>query len=157
MKLDEIVSIEKLDKRKTVDIEVSGNHLFYANDILTHNSNSDVDLTNTSESMGITHTADAIFGLITNEELEALGQIMIKQLKNRWGDLGYYRRFVIGIDRSRMKLFNLEDGAQVNVSNETPNAASQNTSDESVFDKSMFGESLKNGKKVKLFDTGDLM
>ena len=61
--------------------------------------NSDVDLTNTSESMGITHTADAIFGLITSEDLESLGQIMIKQLKNRWGDLGYYRRFVVGIDR----------------------------------------------------------
>lgn len=46
---DEIVSIEKLGKRKTVDIEVTGNHLFYANGVLTHNSNSDVDLTNTSE------------------------------------------------------------------------------------------------------------
>ena len=74
--------------------------------------NTDVDLTNTSESMGITHTADCILGLITTEELDNLGQLMIKQLKNRWGDLSYYRRFVVGIDRAKMQLYDLEDGAQ---------------------------------------------
>lgn len=78
---------------------------------------SDVDLENTSESMGLAHTADAIFALITSEELDEMGQIMIKQLKNRWNDLSYYRKFVIGIDRSKMKLFNLEQGAQANVVN----------------------------------------
>jgi hypothetical protein len=57
MTLDEIISIEELYEEEMIDIEVSGNHLFFANDILTHNSNGDVDLTNTSESMGITHTA----------------------------------------------------------------------------------------------------
>lgn len=129
--------------------------------------NSDVDLTNTSESMGITHTADAIFGLITNEELEALGQIMIKQLKNRWGDLGYYRRFVIGIDRSRMKLYNLEDGAQVNIQNNSSNPSNtaiqsskgnkKDDDDTSIFDKTMFGTSSKNGSKKKLFDAGELL
>jgi replicative DNA helicase len=77
--------------------------------------NSDVDLTNTSESMGITHTADAIFGLITTEELDDLGQIMIKQLKNRWGDLSYYRKFLVGIDRSKMKIYDLEESAQNNI------------------------------------------
>ena len=74
--------------------------------------NSDVDLTNTSESMGITHTADCILGLVTTEELDNLGQLMIKQLKNRWGDLGYYRRFVVGIDRSKMQIYDLEESAQ---------------------------------------------
>lgn len=85
--------------------------------------NTDVDLTNTSESMGITHTADAIFALITSEELESMGQLMVKQLKNRFGDLSYYRRFVLGIDRSRMKLYNTEQSAQQNVSNEPADAS----------------------------------
>lgn len=111
--------------------------------------NSDVDLTNTSESMGITHTADAIFALITSEELESLGQLMIKQLKNRWGDLGYYRRFVVGIDRSKMKLYNLEDGAQKNVTSEASN-------DTPSFDKSNFAEQWnapnKGKRKSQLFD-----
>lgn len=117
--------------------------------------NSDVDLTNTSESMGITHTADAIFGLITSEDLESLGQIMIKQLKNRWGDLGYFRRFVVGIDRSRMKLFDLEDGAQRNIQSEPTNANNDNTS---IFDKSSFGQQwdIKPKTKKKLFEVGEL-
>lgn len=114
--------------------------------------NSDVDLTNTSESMGITHTADAIFGLITSEDLESLGQIMIKQLKNRWGDLGYYRRFVVGIDRSKMKLFNLEDGAQRNVQSENTNK-----DDKPAFDKSNFAQQWDaKPKKKNLFEVGEL-
>lgn len=88
--------------------------------------NSDVDLTNTSESMGITHTADAIFGLITTEELDDLGQLMIKQLKNRWGDLSYYRKFLVGIDRSKMKIYDLESNAQNNI-NSTDDKSPQDT------------------------------
>lgn len=80
---------------------------------------SDVDLTSTSESMGTTHTADAIFGIINSEELDEMGQIMFKQLKNRWGDINYYRRFLVGIDRAKMKLYNLEESAQQNIQNET--------------------------------------
>jgi KaiC/GvpD/RAD55 family RecA-like ATPase len=114
--------------------------------------NSDVDLTNTSESMGITHTADAIFGLITSEDLESIGQIMIKQLKNRWGDLGYYRRFVVGIDRSKMKLFNLEDRAQTGVQSEVVN-----NDDKPMFDKSSFGQQWDvKPKKKNLFEVGEL-
>lgn len=121
--------------------------------------NSDVDLTNTSESMGITHTADAIFALITSEELENLGQLMIKQLKNRWGDLNYYRRFVIGIDRSRMKLYNLEENAQKNVQSEP--TLSKDDNDAPTFDKTSFSKQWSNensGKgrwKKKLLETGD--
>ena len=122
--------------------------------------NTDVDLTNTSESMGITHTADAIFALITSEELESLGQLMIKQLKNRWGDLNYYRRFVIGIDRSKMKLFNLEESAQSNVQSENKKEKVK-PEDKTIFDKSAFGEDWdtesKFSKKKKLFEAGDLL
>jgi replicative DNA helicase len=78
----------------------------------------DMDLTNTSESIGLPQTVDAMFALISTEELESMGQIMIKQLKNRWNDLSYYRRFVVGIDRSKMKLYDVEEHAQGNVFNE---------------------------------------
>ena len=74
--------------------------------------NSDMDLTDTSESFGLPATADFMFGLISTEELEQLGQIMVKQLKNRWGDVNKYKRFVVGIDRSKMRLFNVENAAQ---------------------------------------------
>ncbi|MBT4995666.1 MAG: AAA family ATPase [Hellea sp.] len=117
--------------------------------------NSDVDLTNTSESMGITHTADCIIGLISSEELDNLGQLMFKQLKNRWGDLNYFRRFVVGIDRAKMKLYDLEDYAQSSVSQDTANTTPQQPrsfDDAPVFDKGNFGKSKK-----KLFDSGDLM
>jgi replicative DNA helicase len=77
--------------------------------------NSDVDLTNTSESMGITHTADLILALISTEELEDNKQIMIKQLKNRYNDLSAHRRFVIGIERSKMKLSDVETSHQQNI------------------------------------------
>lgn len=75
-------------------------------------SNSDMGLEDTSESFGLPATADFMFGLISSEELEDLGQIMIKQLKNRWGDVGTNKRFVVGIDRSRMKLFDVDSSAQ---------------------------------------------
>jgi len=117
--------------------------------------NTDVDLTNTSESMGITHTADAIFALITSEELESLGQLMIKQLKNRWGDLSYYRRFVVGIERAKMKLFNLEEVAQSGIQSEA-----KTNGDKPAFDKTGFGEQWdsesKFSKKKKSFDMGDI-
>lgn len=74
--------------------------------------NSDVSLTDTSESFGVPATADFMFALISNEELAELNQIMIKQLKNRYNDPGYYKKFVIGVDRSKMKLFDLEESAQ---------------------------------------------
>lgn len=112
---EEIVNIEEVGLVDMVDIEVSGNHLFYANDILTHNSNSDVGLEDTSESFGLPATADFMFALITSEELEELGQIMVKQLKNRYSDPGVNRRFVIGVDRSRMRLFDAEASAQKDI------------------------------------------
>jgi len=78
-------------------------------------SNSDVDLTDTSESFGLPATADFMFALITNEELEALGQIMFKQLKNRYSDPNYYKRFVVGVDRAKMRLYDTEQSAQSDI------------------------------------------
>jgi len=75
-------------------------------------SNSDVGLEDTSESFGLPATADFMFALISSEELESLNQIMVKQLKNRYNDPGSNRRFVIGIDRSKMRLYDVEQSAQ---------------------------------------------
>ena len=75
-------------------------------------ASSDVDLTDTSESFGLPATADLMFALITTEELEGLGQIMVKQLKNRYNDPTYNRRFVIGVDRTKMRLYDCEQAAQ---------------------------------------------
>ena len=72
-------------------------------------NNSDVELTDTSESFGLPATADLMIALISTEELEQLGQIMVKQLKNRYADPTTNKRFMIGVDRARMKLFDLED------------------------------------------------
>ena len=73
---------------------------------------SDVDLTDTSESFGLPATADLMFALISTEELEGLNQIMVKQLKNRYNDPTIYKRFIIGIDRAKMRLYDVEQTAQ---------------------------------------------
>ena len=75
-------------------------------------SNSDVSLTDTSESFGLPATADLMFALISNDELEQMGQIMVKQLKNRYNDHNNHRKFVVGIDRAKMRLFDVEQTAQ---------------------------------------------
>ena len=87
-------------------------------------SNSDVGLEDTSESFGLPATADLMFALISNEELEGLGQILVKQLKNRYNDPSTNKRFVIGVDRSKMKLFDVEQSAQkIMDSGQTPPVA----------------------------------
>jgi|TARA_B100001964_G_C14251586_1_gene610212 replicative DNA helicase len=78
-------------------------------------SNTDVGLEDTSESFGLPATADLMFALISTEELEEMGQLMVKQLKNRYNDPTSYRRFVIGVDRSRMKLYDVEESAQTDL------------------------------------------
>jgi hypothetical protein len=135
---DEIISIEEVGELETVDISVTGDQLFYCNGILTKNS------------MGITHTADAIFALITSEELESMNQLMIKQLKNRWGDLSYFRRFVIGIDKSKMKLYNLEDSAQDNIFSEPK--MDKKVSNNDSFDGDIMSDKLSKRGNKKLFD-----
>jgi len=74
--------------------------------------NSDVNITDTSESFGLPATADLMVALISTEELEELGQIMVKQLKNRYNDPTIHKRFVVGIDRAKMRLYDCEQSAQ---------------------------------------------
>ena len=76
---------------------------------------SDVDLTDTSESFGLPATADLMFALISTEELEGLNQIMIKQLKNRYNDPTIFKRFVVGVDRAKMRLYDCEQKAQEDI------------------------------------------
>ena len=73
---------------------------------------SDVELTDTSESFGLPATADLMFALISTDDLEGLGQIMVKQLKNRYNDPTVFKRFVVGIDRAKMRLYDCEQSAQ---------------------------------------------
>jgi len=103
-------------------------------------SSSDVELTDTSESFGLPATADMMFALISSEELEELNQIMVKQLKNRYNDPTVNKKFVIGVDRSKMRLYNIENSAQDNILNDAP-----------VFDKTKFGESVETADKLKKF------
>ena len=76
---------------------------------------SDVDLTDTSESFGLPATADLMFALISTDELEGIGQIMVKQLKNRYNDPTINKRFIVGIDRAKMRLYDCEQTAQDNI------------------------------------------
>ena len=99
--------------------------------------NSDPGLEDTSESFGLPATADLMFALVSNDELNSLGQIMVKQLKNRYNDPNVDKRFVIGVDRSRMKLCDVDESQQDLVDDDIP-----------VFDKSASGEKLKN---IKIF------
>lgn len=79
-------------------------------------TNSDPGLEDTSESFGLPATADFMFALVSNEQLESMGQIMVKQLKNRYASVDNYKRFIIGIDRSKMTLYDVEDSAQDDLS-----------------------------------------
>ncbi len=78
-------------------------------------NSSNIELTDTSESFGLPATADLMFALISTEELEALGQIMVKQLKNRYNDPTIYKRFIVGIDRAKMRLYDCEQTAQKDI------------------------------------------
>ena len=89
-------------------------------------SNSDIGLEDTSESFGLPATADLMFALISTEELEQQGQFMVKQLKNRYNDPTLHKRFVIGVDRSKMRLFDVEDNQQTLI-DDTPVFDNTNT------------------------------
>ena len=96
--------------------------------------NSDVGLEDTSESFGLPATADLMFALISTEELEKSGQMMVKQLKNRYNDPTMHKRFVVGVDRAKMRLYDVEESEQ-NLTDDTP-----------VFDKSQSGERVSQEK-----------
>ena len=98
--------------------------------------NSDPGLEDTSESFGLPATADLMFALISNEELASLNQIMVKQLKNRYNDINIMQRFVVGVDRSKMRLFDVDETQQTLVK------------DVPMFDNTPAGEKLKG---IKMF------
>lgn len=93
---DEIVEIIELEEQDVMDITVSADNLFYANDILTKNSH------------GIAVTSDLMFGLISTPELEQLGHLRIKQLKNRFNSIYMPASFLVGIARAKMTLFDVD-------------------------------------------------
>jgi hypothetical protein len=103
---DEIVSIEEIGIKETIDIGVSGDNLFYCNNILTKNS------------FGVAATVDQMVALIKTDELDQLGQVMFKQIRNRDNDVSKYKRFVVGIDKNKMRLFDVEQSAQVDALDE---------------------------------------
>ena len=107
-------------------------------------TSSDIGLENTSESFGLPATADFMIGLSTTEELEQMGQILVKQLKNRYNDVSTLKRFVLGIDRSKMKLFDLDASAQQDLVN-----TDLKKSDAPSFDKGKFGSAMRAERKDK--------
>lgn len=76
-------------------------------------TNSDLDMTDSADSFGIAMTADLFLGLYSNEELASLNQLMMKVLKNRFNDINYYHKFMVGVERSKMRLYNLEESGQL--------------------------------------------
>ena len=103
-------------------------------------SNSDVGLEDTSESFGLPATADLMFALISNEELDAVNQIAVKQLKNRYNDPTINKRFVVGIDRAKMRLMDVEESEQQGITDSNQKQEPENDLSEAVFDKTEFGE-----------------
>jgi archaellum biogenesis ATPase FlaH len=83
-------------------------------------TNTDVGLEDTSESFGLPATADFMFAIISTEELEDMAQVMFKQLKNRYSDPNYNKRFVVGIDRAKMRLYDVEQNAQEDIVDDGP-------------------------------------
>jgi hypothetical protein len=94
---DPIVSIEDVGKVETTDISTSGDNLFYCNSILTKNS------------FGLPATADLMIAFIRTEQLDKMNQIMVKQLKNRYNDPTTNKRFTIGVDLAKMRLYDVSD------------------------------------------------
>jgi hypothetical protein len=96
---------------------------------------SDPGLEDTSESFGLPATADLMLALVSNDELQALNQVLVKQLKNRYNDPNMHKRFVIGVDRSKMKLYDVED-AEKDLMNDTA------VEDKPVFDSTTAGKKI---------------
>ena len=103
-------------------------------------ASSDVDLANTSESFGVPATADFMFALISIEELEEMNQLLVKVLKNRYGENG--KKFIIGLDRSKMQFFDADDSAQDGLHDDTPKRRGKKKSD-AVMDNTDFGERVE--------------
>lgn len=107
-------------------------------------ANSDVELTDTSESFGLPATADLMFALISTEELEQMNQLMVKQLKNRYSDPTTNKRFMLGIDRGKMRLYDLDESVQQTIHD------SGQPDPGPAFDKGAFGSRLGDFSSIKV-------
>ena len=110
-------------------------------------TSTDLGLENTSESFGLPATADFMIALSTSEELEQMGQILVKQLKNRYNDINSLKRFVLGIDRSKMRLFDLDQSAQDELINTGVKSKKVDDDDTPLFERSKFGNGMRAEKK----------
>ena len=114
-----IVKIEEIsEQEELIDISLTGNRLFYANGILTHNcgwGSSDLEMGDISESSGLAATVDMMLGIIATEEMKAQGTMMVKQLKNRYTDVSRNVRNTFNVERSKMRMTNCEDQQIVQV------------------------------------------
>jgi hypothetical protein len=110
-----------------------------------------VELTDTSESFGLPATVDFMFALISTEDMEKMNQLMVKQLKNRYNDPTINKRFVIGIDRAKMKLYDLEQSAQKGLSDSgiVHERSSQKPAVDKAFD-GIFNSSRRDFSKIKV-------
>jgi replicative DNA helicase len=97
-------------------------------------TNSDVGLEDTSESFGLPATADFMFAIITNDQMASLNQLLVKQLKNRYSDPNVNRKFIVGVDRAKMKLYNVEQSAQRDIIDDSPMQNNNKKFDKSVFE-----------------------
>ena len=109
--------------------------------------NTDVELTDTSESFGLPATVDFMFALISTEDMEKMNQLMVKQLKNRYNDPTINKRFVIGVDRAKMKLYDLEQSAQKGLSDSN---IQYNAPKENDRPKGIFGDNKRDFSKIKV-------
>ena len=116
-------------------------------------TSSDLDFGDVSESHGLAATLDLLWGLIATEEMKAMGRMMIRQIKSRYGDVDYYKRFPVGVERAKMRLFNLKEG-EANAANQTqaakaePNkkSAIEDNAGNATLDFSVLGSSIPDKK-----------
>jgi hypothetical protein len=112
-----------------------------------------VGLEDTSESFGLPATADFMFALISSEELQQYNQIMVKQLKNRYNDPGLFTKFVVGVDRSKMRLYDVEQSGQDDILDGPKKKKKDRNEDKSVFDNGKFmTEDLERSKPKSKFN-----
>lgn len=116
-------------------------------------NNSDISMTDTSESMGLVHTLDLYLAQMAPEDLMEINQMMFKQLKNRYNDPNYYKKFVVGFDRPKMTFYNLEQSAQDDISKDT-SSSKNNKDDKPAFDKGGFGSRMRENKDFGDFNYG---
>ena len=114
MMIDEIETIEEIGEMETIDIQVSGNHLFFANGILTHNSGygqMNVEMDNIADSMGIAHTSDLIISLSQPEELKENNQMKFEVIKSRISQMG--GKGIVNINHDKMRIENVDEDQDI--------------------------------------------